>query len=106
MVLRAHCCAYSIAVVGAVGLLVLDSPVVLWYATVLPLIIAAADAICRHSLGLACSDLALQVPHVTWQDDIPREEAADQEHRRRPKGNLGYCNHPIIHTIKDATSAP
>jgi hypothetical protein len=82
------------------------SCVVLWYATVLPLIIAAANARPRHSLGLACSDLALQVPHVTWQDDIPREEAADQEHRRRPKGDLGYCNHPIIHTIKDATSAP
>ena len=59
-----------------------------------------------HSLGLASSDLALQVPQVTWQDDIPGEEAADQEHRRRPKGDLGYCNHPIIHTIKDATSAP
>ena len=82
------------------------SPVVLWYAAVLPLMSATANASHRHLLGLACSDLALQVPHVASQDDIPRDEATYQEHRRRPTSDLGYCNHPIIHTIKDSTSAP
>ena len=48
------------------------SSVVLWYAAVFPLIIANANASPRH-----------------FQDDIPREEAAYQEHRSRPKGDLG-----------------
>ena len=82
------------------------SPVVLWYAAVLPLMSTAANAGHRHPLGLACSDLALQVPHVASQADILRDEAAYQEHRHRPKSDLGYCNHPNIYTIKVATLAP
>ena len=31
----------------------------------------------------------LQIPHVASQDDIPREEAAYQEHCSRSKGELG-----------------